>query len=122
MHDPPPHHTPNRHPPLSPPPPPLHPPHPPHPPTPPTHPPPPRPTTPFLPEEEDATADKLRAEHPCVARAEPMLGGTRAVGRVDVRQIYEMQIRAIRASRCAPCRSGRVDGLSMVMHPLGRLQ
>jgi pyruvate,orthophosphate dikinase len=72
----------------------------------------------FLPEEEDATSDKLRARIRALHESNPMLGTRGCRLGLMYPEIYEMQIRAIaRAARAVQERTGDVP-LVEVMHPL----
>jgi pyruvate,orthophosphate dikinase len=72
----------------------------------------------FLPEEEDATSDKLRARIRALRESNPMLGTRGCRLGLMYPEIYEMQIRAIaRAARAVQERTGDAP-LVEVMHPL----
>jgi pyruvate,orthophosphate dikinase len=72
----------------------------------------------FLPDEEDATSDKLRARIRALHEANPMLGTRGCRLGLMYPEIYEMQIRAIaRAARAVQERGGEAP-LAEVMHPL----
>jgi pyruvate,orthophosphate dikinase len=72
----------------------------------------------FLPDEADATDEKLRARIRALAESNPMLGTRGCRLGLMFPEIYEMQIRAIaRAARAVQERSGAVP-LVEVMHPL----
>jgi pyruvate,orthophosphate dikinase len=72
----------------------------------------------FLPEEEDATSDKLRARIRALRESNPMLGTRGCRLGLMYPEIYEMQIRAIaRAARVVQERTGDAP-LVEVMHPL----
>jgi pyruvate,orthophosphate dikinase len=72
----------------------------------------------FLPEEDDATSDKLRARIRALHESNPMLGTRGCRLGLMYPEIYEMQIRAIaRAARAVQERTGDAP-LFVVMHPL----
>jgi pyruvate,orthophosphate dikinase len=72
----------------------------------------------FLPEEDDATSDKLRARIRALHESNPMLGTRGCRLGLMYPEIYEMQIRAIaRAARAVQERTGDAP-LVEVMHPL----
>ena len=72
----------------------------------------------FLPEEQDATSDKLRARIRALQESNPMLGTRGCRLGLMYPEIYEMQIRAIaRAARAVQQRTGNAP-LVEVMHPL----
>jgi pyruvate, orthophosphate dikinase len=72
----------------------------------------------FLPEENDATSDKLRARIRALHESNPMLGTRGCRLGLMYPEIYEMQIRAIaRAARAVQERTGDAP-LVEVMHPL----
>jgi pyruvate,orthophosphate dikinase len=72
----------------------------------------------FLPEEQDATSDKLRARIRALRESNPMLGTRGCRLGLMYPEIYEMQIRAIaRAARAVQERTGDAP-LVEVMHPL----
>jgi pyruvate, orthophosphate dikinase len=72
----------------------------------------------FLPEEQDATSDKLRARIRALRESNPMLGTRGCRLGLMYPEIYEMQIRAIaRAARVVQERTGDAP-LVEVMHPL----
>ncbi|MFL5963252.1 MAG: pyruvate, phosphate dikinase [Gaiellaceae bacterium] len=72
----------------------------------------------FLPEERDATSDKLRARIRALRESNPMLGTRGCRLGLMYPEIYEMQIRAIaRAARAVQERTGDAP-LVEVMHPL----
>jgi len=72
----------------------------------------------FLPEEDDATSDKLRARIRALRESNPMLGTRGCRLGLMYPEIYEMQIRAIaRAARAVQERTGDAP-LVEVMHPL----
>jgi pyruvate,orthophosphate dikinase len=72
----------------------------------------------FLPAEEDATSDKLRARIRALRESNPMLGTRGCRLGLMYPEIYEMQIRAIaRAARAVQERTGDAP-LVEVMHPL----
>ncbi len=72
----------------------------------------------FLPEEHDATSDKLRARIRALRESNPMLGSRGCRLGLMYPEIYEMQIRAIaRAARSVQQRTGDAP-LVEVMHPL----
>jgi pyruvate,orthophosphate dikinase len=72
----------------------------------------------FLPEEADATSDKLRARIRALHESNPMLGTRGCRLGLMYPEIYEMQIRAIaRAARAVQERTGDAP-LVEVMHPL----
>jgi pyruvate,orthophosphate dikinase len=72
----------------------------------------------FLPEEHDATSDKLRARIRALRESNPMLGTRGCRLGLMYPEIYEMQIRAIaRAARAVQERTGDAP-LVEVMHPL----
>jgi pyruvate,orthophosphate dikinase len=72
----------------------------------------------FLPSEEDATSDKLRARIRALRESNPMLGTRGCRLGLMYPEIYEMQIRAIaRAARVVEERTGDAP-LVEVMHPL----
>jgi pyruvate,orthophosphate dikinase len=72
----------------------------------------------FLPEEQDATSDKLRARIRALQESNPMLGTRGCRLGLMYPEIYEMQIRAIaRAARAVQERTGDAP-LVEVMHPL----
>ncbi|HEV7640865.1 MAG TPA: pyruvate, phosphate dikinase, partial [Gaiellaceae bacterium] len=72
----------------------------------------------FLPEEQDATSDKLRARIRALHESNPMLGTRGCRLGLMYPEIYEMQIRAIaRAARAVQERTGNAP-LVEVMHPL----
>jgi pyruvate, orthophosphate dikinase len=72
----------------------------------------------FLPDEKDATSDKLRARIRALHEANPMLGTRGCRLGLMYPEIYEMQIRAIaRAARAVQERTGDAP-LVEVMHPL----
>jgi pyruvate,orthophosphate dikinase len=72
----------------------------------------------FLPEEADATSDKLRARIRALHESNPMLGTRGCRLGLMYPEIYEMQIRAIaRAARAVHERGGDAP-LVEVMHPL----
>jgi pyruvate, orthophosphate dikinase len=72
----------------------------------------------FLPEEQDATSDKLRARIRALQESNPMLGTRGCRLGLMYPEIYEMQIRAIaRAARAVQQRTGDAP-LVEVMHPL----
>ena len=72
----------------------------------------------FLPEEHDATSDKLRARIRALRESNPMLGSRGCRLGLMYPEIYEMQIRAIaRAARAVQERTGDAP-LVEVMHPL----
>ncbi|HXK14957.1 MAG TPA: pyruvate, phosphate dikinase [Gaiellaceae bacterium] len=72
----------------------------------------------FLPEEQEATSDKLRARIRALHESNPMLGTRGCRLGLMYPEIYEMQIRAIaRAARAVQERTGDAP-LVEVMHPL----
>jgi pyruvate,orthophosphate dikinase len=72
----------------------------------------------FLPEEQEATSDKLRARIRALQESNPMLGTRGCRLGLMYPEIYEMQIRAIaRAARVVQERTGNAP-LVEVMHPL----
>jgi pyruvate,orthophosphate dikinase len=72
----------------------------------------------FLPEEQEATSDKLRARIRALQESNPMLGTRGCRLGLMYPEIYEMQIRAIaRAARAVQERTGNAP-LVEVMHPL----
>jgi pyruvate,orthophosphate dikinase len=72
----------------------------------------------FLPDEEDATSDKLRARIRALRESNPMLGTRGCRLGLMYPEIYEMQIRAIaRAAGAVQERTGDAP-LVEVMHPL----
>jgi pyruvate, orthophosphate dikinase len=72
----------------------------------------------FLPEEDEATSDKLRARIRALHESNPMLGTRGCRLGLMYPEIYEMQIRAIaRAARAVQERTGDAP-LVEVMHPL----
>ncbi len=72
----------------------------------------------FLPDEDQATTDKLRARIRALQESNPMLGTRGCRLGLMFPEIYEMQIRAIaRAARAVQVRTGAVP-LVEVMHPL----
>src|SRR3954469_8375621 len=72
----------------------------------------------FLPDEQDAADDTMRARIRALREANPMLGTRGCRVGLMFREIYEMQIRAIaRAARAVQERSGEPP-LVEVMHPL----
>ena len=72
----------------------------------------------FLPEEQEATSDKLRARIRALQESNPMLGTRGCRLGLMYPEIYEMQIRAIaRAARAVQERTGDAP-LVEVMHPL----
>jgi pyruvate,orthophosphate dikinase len=72
----------------------------------------------FLPEEDEASTDKLRARIRSLQESNPMLGTRGCRLGLMFPEIYEMQVRAIaRAARAVQKRSGDVP-LVEVMHPL----
>jgi pyruvate, orthophosphate dikinase len=72
----------------------------------------------FLPDEQDATSDKLRARIRALQELNPMLGTRGCRLGLMYPEIYEMQIRAIaRAARAVQERTGDAP-LVEVMHPL----
>ena len=72
----------------------------------------------FLPDEADATGDKMRARIRALRESNPMLGSRGCRLGLMYPEIYEMQIRAIaRAARAVQERTGEVP-LVEVMHPL----
>jgi pyruvate, orthophosphate dikinase len=72
----------------------------------------------FLPDEKDATSDKLRARIRALHESNPMLGTRGCRLGLMYPEIYEMQIRAIaRAARAVQERTGDAP-LVEVMHPL----
>jgi pyruvate,orthophosphate dikinase len=72
----------------------------------------------FLPEEQEATSDKLRARIRALRESNPMLGTRGCRLGLMYPEMYEMQIRAIaRAARAVQERTGNVP-LVEVMHPL----
>jgi pyruvate,orthophosphate dikinase len=72
----------------------------------------------FLPEEQEATSDKLRARIRALRESNPMLGTRGCRLGLMYPEIYEMQIRAIaRAARAVQERTGDAP-LVEVMHPL----
>jgi pyruvate,orthophosphate dikinase len=72
----------------------------------------------FLPDEQDATSDKLRARIRALQESNPMLGTRGCRLGLMYPEIYEMQIRAIaRAARAVQERTGDAP-LVEVMHPL----
>jgi pyruvate, orthophosphate dikinase len=72
----------------------------------------------FLPEEDEATSDKLRARIGALRESNPMLGTRGCRLGLVYPEIYEMQIRAIaRAARAVQERTGDAP-LVEVMHPL----
>jgi pyruvate,orthophosphate dikinase len=72
----------------------------------------------FLPDEEDATSDKLRARIRALRESNPMLGTRGCRLGLMYPEIYEMQIRAMaRAARAVQQRTGDAP-LVEVMHPL----
>jgi pyruvate, orthophosphate dikinase len=72
----------------------------------------------FLPEEDEATSDKLRARIGALRESNPMLGTRGCRLGLMYPEIYEMQIRAIaRAARAVQERTGDAP-LVEVMHPL----
>jgi pyruvate,orthophosphate dikinase len=72
----------------------------------------------FLPEEDEATSDKLRARIRALHESNPMLGTRGCRLGLMYPEIYEMQIRAIaRAARAVQERGGDAP-LVEVMHPL----
>jgi pyruvate,orthophosphate dikinase len=72
----------------------------------------------FLPEEQEASSDKLRARIRALQESNPMLGSRGCRLGLMYPEIYEMQIRAIaRAARAVQERTGDAP-LVEVMHPL----
>jgi pyruvate, orthophosphate dikinase len=72
----------------------------------------------FLPEEDEATSDKLRARIGALRESNPMLGTRGCRLGLMYPEIYEMQIRAIaRAARAVQERTGDAPFVE-VMHPL----
>src|SRR5438045_4952515 len=72
----------------------------------------------FLPPEEQATSDAIRARSRSLREANPMLGTRGCRLGLMFPEIYEMQIRAIaRAARAVASRAGEAP-LVEVMHPL----
>jgi pyruvate,orthophosphate dikinase len=72
----------------------------------------------FLPPEEQATDDKMRARIRSLREANPMLGTRGCRLGLQFPEIYEMQIRAIaRAARAVQERSGEAPDVE-IMHPL----
>jgi len=72
----------------------------------------------FLPEETEATGDKLRARIRALHESNPMLGTRGCRLGLMYPEIYEMQIRAIaRAAKAVRERTGEVP-LVEIMHPL----
>jgi pyruvate,orthophosphate dikinase len=72
----------------------------------------------FLPDEDGATSDKMRARIRALREANPMLGSRGCRLGLQFPEIYEMQVRAIaRAARAVQERTGSAP-LVEVMHPL----
>jgi pyruvate,orthophosphate dikinase len=72
----------------------------------------------FLPDEEDATSERMRRRIRALREANPMLGTRGCRLGLQYPEIYEMQVRAIaRAARAVQGRTGQAP-LVEVMHPL----
>ena len=72
----------------------------------------------FLPPEEQATSEEMRARIRALHEANPMLGLRGCRLGLTYPEVYEMQIRAIaRAARAVAARSGEPPQVE-IMHPL----